>query len=107
MNRKLAAFVSALLISFSVGFAAPSASATVLHDTTIASAVASPPLKTCDISANLNTTATVYISACRKAGIRKVFPGQYLNVVIGKIKEDRTAAGKRAWKLLNEQRWRK
>ncbi|MEO3875785.1 hypothetical protein ABGB18_43980 [Nonomuraea sp. B12E4] len=107
MNRKLTAFVSALLIGFGVGLAAPAASAAVPHDTTVAVFVTASPPKSCDINANLNMTATVYISACRKAGIRQVFPGQFLDAAIIKIKNDRTAAGKTAWKLLNDKRWRK
>ncbi|MFF4621641.1 hypothetical protein [Nonomuraea jabiensis] len=107
MTKRFTAFVSVLLISFSIGFAAPAASASVLHDTPVATAVGSLPPKTCDISSNLDTTANVYISACRKASIRKVFPGEYLGVVLLKIKRDRTATGKKAWKLLNDQRWRK
>ncbi|WP_285775107.1 hypothetical protein [Microtetraspora sp. NBRC 13810] len=49
--------------------------------------------------------ADSYISRCRKAGIRKVFPRRYLRHVIIKIKSGESAPAQTAWKALNDRRW--
>ncbi|WP_157429888.1 hypothetical protein [Actinomadura oligospora] len=52
-------------------------------------------------------TADEFISCYRKASIRRVFPSQFLSWTIGDIRSDKSAAGKRAWKLLNDNRFKK
>ena len=61
----------------------------------------------CKTDDNLGDIADSFISRCRKASIRRKFPGQYLYSTLGSIKRDKTDDGKTAWKLLNDGRFKK
>lgn len=64
-------------------------------------------LQSCRANDNLGEIADHFISRCRRASIRREFPGQYLYSTLGAIKNDSSAAGKTAWKLLNDNRFTK
>jgi hypothetical protein len=64
----------------------------------------------CYYNDNLGVVATNFISRCCLSSIRGVFPGQYLNSTLGAILSDKNrgiAAANTAYKLLNENRFRK
>jgi hypothetical protein len=61
----------------------------------------------CVASDNLGEVATYFIGRCRKASIREVFPGEFLNETLGNIQAGSTAKHKTAWKLLNDGRFAK
>lgn len=61
----------------------------------------------CAAGDNLNQIADTFISRCRKASIRREFPGSHLTKTVRIIKADSTAIGKKAWKLLNDSRFMK
>ena len=51
-----------------------------------------------------------FISAFCRGRIKSVFPGEYLDLPIGTVLQDAgagSAAARKAYKLLNEQRFRK
>lgn len=68
-------------------------------------AVLAPP--GCKVEENFDTVADDYISRCRKASVRNVFPAEYLDRILAHIKVDRTTAGRTAWKLLTDNRFAK
>lgn len=76
-------------------------------DHAVLAAGASVSADPCDINRRLNQLATFYISDCRQASIRRVFPGQHLYDSVKSIKEGRTASERTAWKLLNDSRFKK
>jgi hypothetical protein len=59
----------------------------------------------CTYDNNLTEVADSYISRCRRAKIRSEFPGQYYNLTLDEIKGDRSGDGKKAYKLLNDNRF--
>ncbi|PZO46453.1 MAG: hypothetical protein DCF15_20250 [Phormidesmis priestleyi] len=61
----------------------------------------------CEYDNNLSETADSYISRCRKAGIRRTFPGEYYEKTLGEIDRDKSADGKKVKKLLNDGRFKK
>jgi hypothetical protein len=61
------------------------------------------PLENCEANANLGEVADSFISRCRKASIRREFPGEMLDRTLGEIKKGKTAAHKKAWKLFKRQ----
>ncbi len=65
------------------------------------------PGGSCEANENLSLFADTFISACCKASIRQEFPSEYLNSYLENIKNDRSATAKRAWKLLNDSRFKK
>ncbi|MEV6548558.1 hypothetical protein AB0M57_07565 [Streptomyces sp. NPDC051597] len=75
-----------------------------------ATAVTSTPVTAADACAandNLGEIANNFISRCRKASIRQVFPGQHYGDSLGHIKDCRDSSCKTAWKLLNDNRFKK
>ena len=59
---------------------------------------------------NCNDTAQKVISAERKGSIRREFPKEYLNKTVQQIIDEKNkgiAAARKAWKLLNDNRWKK
>ena len=56
---------------------------------------------------NLSMIADSFISKCRKASIRQVFPGQHYSDTVLSIKNGSSASQKTAWKLLNDNRFKK
>lgn len=63
----------------------------------------------CDANSPTNQfiMADTFISKCRKASIRSVFPGQHLYTILHLIKYGKTASHRTAWKPLNDSRFRK
>lgn len=61
----------------------------------------------CDANSCLDETCRSFISRCRKGGIHSEFPGQFYDVKIRVVKEGKTDAHKKAWKLLNDGRFKK
>lgn len=61
----------------------------------------------CNFSDNLDESADSFISRCRKASIRREFPGDYYGKTLGEIDRDRSKDGKKARKLLNDRRFEK
>lgn len=61
----------------------------------------------CVANDNLTEVADNFISRCRKASIRSEFPGELLSETLGNIKKGKTARHKKAWKLLNDNRFKK
>ena len=61
----------------------------------------------CNYNDNLSESADSFISRCRKGGIRREFPSEYNNVTLRDIKGDKSDDGKKAYKLLNDRRFRK
>ena len=61
----------------------------------------------CDASQNLDETCRSFIGRCRKGGINSEFPGQFYDVKIREVKNGTSADHKKAWKLLNDNRFKK
>jgi len=61
----------------------------------------------CNAGDNLGETAQAFISKCRKGKINSEFPGEMYSKKIGDIKKGKTAVHKKAWKLLNDNRFKK
>jgi hypothetical protein len=61
----------------------------------------------CKTNDNLGEVADSFISRCRKASIRAEFPGELLGETLGNIKRGNAANYKKAWKLLNDGRFKK
>jgi hypothetical protein len=59
----------------------------------------------CVANNNLSETAQSYISRCRKGGINSEFPGEMYSSTLGAIKSGSSAVHKKAWKLLNDNRF--
>lgn len=63
--------------------------------------------ESCRYRDNLGSTAQDFISRCRKGRINNEFPGQYNYVTLGEIQKDKSADGRKAYKLLNDGRFKK
>lgn len=61
----------------------------------------------CAANDNLGEIATNFISRCRKGSIRSVFPGQHYGDTLGYLKGCRLSTCNTAWKLLNDNRFKK
>ncbi len=61
----------------------------------------------CNAGSNLSETAQAFISRCCKGKINSEFPGEMYSKTIGEIKNGKTAVHKKAWKLLNDNRFKK
>ena len=59
----------------------------------------------CDVSQNLDETCRSFIGRCRRGGINSEFPGQFYDVTIRVVKDGSSADHKKAWKLLNDNRF--
>jgi hypothetical protein len=71
------------------------------------SITASQTVASCLGKDNLTSTADAFISRCKKGSIRGEFPSEFNQVTLAVIKRNKTARGKRAWKLLNDHRFDK
>ncbi|MBE9007566.1 hypothetical protein IQ259_21510 [Fortiea sp. LEGE XX443] len=65
------------------------------------------PGDSCEANDNLSLFADTFISVCRKASIRREFPSEFLKYYLEDIKSNKSAIGKKAWKLLNDGRFKK
>jgi len=63
--------------------------------------------RNCKAKDNLDEVADKFISRCRKGSIRRKFPREFLGYTLGEINECRTRKCKTAWKLLNDNRFKK
>lgn len=61
----------------------------------------------CVAREHLEMQASVFIARCREGGIHSVFPGELLKETLGTIKNSDSAAHRTAWKLLNDNRFKK
>ncbi len=61
----------------------------------------------CVANEHLEDICDMFISSCRKASIRTQFPGQFLKVKIRDVRNGTTKHHKKAWKLLNDNRFKK
>jgi len=64
----------------------------------------------CDYDDNLSDLAQSFIGRCCRGGINSEFPGEYYNVTLGTIKskaQNSVGQAKKAYKLLNDNRFRK
>jgi len=61
----------------------------------------------CNAGSNLNETAQAFIPRCIKGSVKDVFPGEMYSKTLGEIKSGKTAVHKKAWKLLNDNRFKK
>ncbi|MFK8906519.1 hypothetical protein [Streptomyces sp. YS-3] len=87
-----------LAVTLLTGAPSPSAAATI---TPVAAA------EVCAANDNLGEIATNFISRCRQASIRQVFPGQHYGDSLGYIKDCGEKSCRTAWKLLNDNRFKK
>lgn len=62
---------------------------------------------TCVANESLGEIATNFISRCRRGSIRQVFPGQHYGDTLGYLKGCRASSCNTAWKLLNDNRFKK
>lgn len=64
----------------------------------------------CDYDDNLSDTAQTFIGRCCRGGINGEFPGEYYNVTLDTIRSEAQKSvgqAKKAYKLLNDSRFRK
>lgn len=64
-------------------------------------------VQTCDAGASLEETCRNFIAKCRKGSIHSEFPAEFYDVQIKVVKNGKTDAHKKAWKLLNDGRFKK
>ncbi len=61
----------------------------------------------CEANDNLTETAMSFIGRCCKGSIQREFPGELLWTTLSAIKIGSSAVHKKAWKLLNDNRFKK
>ena len=61
----------------------------------------------CRYNDSLSETADSFISRCRQGRIRREFPTELNNVTLRAIRADKSDDGKKAYKLLNDGRFKK
>ncbi|QIS09041.1 hypothetical protein [Nocardia arthritidis] len=102
--------IVATLIVFASGaiaFATPQVAAAVPAADTVGAVQLAEYGGNCTAGDNLGDKADSFISRCRKGSIRREFPGQLLQATLGEIKKGTSADYKKAWKLLNDNRFKK
>lgn len=100
LRRLLPLAVSALLV-----LPAPVWAVSVTAPARGASAHVQAAMTSCVARENPHEIADQFISRCRKASIRREFPSEYLHYNLAAIQNERTANGRKAWKLLNDGRF--
>lgn len=63
--------------------------------------------ESCNARENLDDLAVSFIGRCCKASIYREFPSELLFTKIAEIQRGSTAVHKKAWKLLNDNRFKK
>ncbi|MEV0711600.1 hypothetical protein [Nocardia aurea] len=97
-----------LIVLASGAFALASAQTASAESVTVqASSVEFISAGNCSRDDNLGETAQSFISRCRKGSINREFPGQLLQTSLKDIKSGNSADYKKAWKLLNDNRFKK
>ena len=94
--RKLAKLLSTFAIGFSLAF-----SVGIIGDVPEAQGA------NCTAKDNLSEVARKYIGRCRKGSINREFPGELLDETLGQLRKGRDAKRNKAWKLLNDSRFKK
>jgi hypothetical protein len=61
----------------------------------------------CDTRENGGEIAQDFIGRCCLGSIYREFPSEYLSSTLEEIRRDSSATGRKAWKLLNDGRFRK
>lgn len=61
----------------------------------------------CSAENNLEETAQSFIGRCRRGKINRVFPTELLLVKVGAIRDGKSKSYRKAWKLLNDSRFKK
>jgi hypothetical protein len=61
----------------------------------------------CNTNENFGDNAMAFIARCCKGSILREFPGQLLWTTIREIRRGTTADHKKAWRLLNDRRFRR
>ena len=61
----------------------------------------------CVAKDNLRENAQSFIGRCRRGSINNEFPSEMYTKTVGAIKNGSTAAHRKAWKLLNDNRFKK
>ncbi|MGW8777807.1 hypothetical protein ACWGNM_07005 [Streptomyces sp. NPDC055796] len=61
----------------------------------------------CVAGENLGEIANNFISRCRKGSIRQAFPGEHLGDTLGYVRGCGLKSCNTAWKLLNDNRFKK
>ncbi|MFD1538284.1 hypothetical protein [Nonomuraea guangzhouensis] len=113
MNRMLRSLLLTITAIFLAIGAFTGTQTAANSSTTITQAVASSSTGTsaavlsCNARDNLSAIANDFISKCRKASIRQEFPSEFLPDTLGTIQKIKTARGKTAWKLLNDNRFKR
>ncbi|MCX4625697.1 MULTISPECIES: hypothetical protein [unclassified Streptomyces] len=98
ITRTLARGASALVLTCGVLLGVPAAGL---------AAVPVQPSDACVASDNLGEIANNFISRCRKGSIRQAFPGEHYGDSLGYIRGCGLKSCQTAWKLLNDNRFKK
>jgi hypothetical protein len=104
LRRTLAPLLAALAATTSLLLGAPAQAAPI---PVTVPAVAVSVADACSADDNPGEIATNFISRCRKASIRQVFPGEHYGKSLGDIKNCGESSCRTAWKLLNDNRFKK
>ncbi|MFD5510324.1 hypothetical protein [Streptomyces sp. NPDC059761] len=97
VNGKPARGAAALVLACAVLFGAPTA----------AGAVPVRPADACVAGENLGEIANNFISRCRRGSIRQAFPGEHYGDTLGYVRGCGLKSCQTAWKLLNDNRFKK
>lgn len=80
---------------------------TVETSTSTNEVVENTDFASCTAKYNLNETCQAFISRCCKGSIHSEFPSEFLDSKIDIVKKGNSAKHKKAWKLLNDNRFKK
>src|SRR5690606_5743820 len=61
----------------------------------------------CNARDNLDEIVQSFIGRCRRGSINSEFPGQFYDVPVREVRDGQTKEHKTAWKLLNDNRFKK
>ncbi|MEV0093989.1 hypothetical protein [Streptomyces sp. NPDC050738] len=105
--RRFARAVAAATVVVAALTGAPATATATDARTVSAHPVTAAAYDPCAANDNLGEIANNFISRCRKASIRQVFPGQHYGDSLGYIKGCGERSCNTAWKLLNDNRFTK
>ncbi|MFI6144690.1 hypothetical protein [Streptomyces sp. NPDC051109] len=109
VNGKAARGAAALVLACAVLFGAPTAAGAAggAQRAPGTAAVQVRPADACVAGENLGEIANNFISRCRRGSIRQAFPGEHYGDTLGYIRGCGLKSCQTAWKLLNDNRFRK